>query len=237
MYNINPLMRNVLLTSQEVIFHAPTKHTLDPRMIDNSIIVAEERFLREELGTALYADMANTKNKEITSGNIAAMQILVGTPSDLVPTLKEGDILNSFKFMSTAYQNLWKQFLWKVGAECVLISAYPEGFVQFSSEGTMHQVPPAGLMVTSGFVSPLLGSMKWIMDKKIQDRVGPLVNNMHRYICENRIDFGLYKKPCPDCGDDEGKEKWSGLAQGLYEDDSDKDCCGGREWNDQYRQL
>lgn len=219
MYNLNPLMRNVLITQQEVIFHAPTKQTLDSRMIEQSIIVAEERWIREELGSEFYEDLISKKNLIITSGNLAAQQVLVGPK----PTLKAGDIVNAFEYLNTDYQNLWKMYLWKIVAECVLVSAFPEGYVQMGSQGVFHTVPPAGLQVTSGEVTPLLSSVKWMMDKKIQDRVSPLLNSMHIYLCKNKTTFTLYKKDCADCIKDEEnvKVKNAGLALGIY-DDSDK---------------
>lgn len=220
MYNLNNLMRNVLITAQEVIFHAPTKHTLDPRMIENSIIVAEERFIRAEIGTAMYDDMANAKNVVVTLANKVMLQAAIGA----APILQVGDIVNAFELMSPSYQLLWKQHLWKLVAECTLVSAYPEGFAQFGSEGVFHVSPPAGLMVTSGLVSPLLPTVKWTMDKKIQDRVGPLINSLHSYICKNKTSsvYTLYGKTCiTDCDGTTSapeKEKWSGFALDVYED-------------------
>jgi hypothetical protein len=55
-------MRNVLITTDEVIFHAPTKQTLDPRTIQNSIIIAEERFIVPAIDYPLYYELASTKN-------------------------------------------------------------------------------------------------------------------------------------------------------------------------------
>ena len=213
-------MRNVLITPQEVVFHAPTKHTLDLRMIEQSIIVAEERFIRPELGYAMYDYMATNKNVIVTSGNIAALQLAM---VDSTP-IKEGDIVNAFEQLNPSYQALWKQHLWKIIAECVLTSAYPEGFVQFSSEGVFHTSPPAGLMVTSGLVAPLLPTVRWVMDKKIQDRIAPLMDSMHNYICKNKVESGFdsYGKTCVEnCNGtaDEKKPKWAGLSLDLYDDE------------------
>lgn len=222
-YNKNNLMRNVLITANEVMFHAPTKHTLDQRMIEQSIIIAEERWIRPELGSALYDAMVNTKNVEVTLVNQAALQVLIGAE----PVLAVGDIVNSYKTMSSAYQALWKQYLWKLIAECVIASAYPEAFVQFTSEGINHTSPPAGLMVTSGSVVPLISSSKWVLDKKVQDRIGPMISAMHSYICRYKTDYTLYIGTCPDCEDENPKSKWSGLALGLYDDidNPSSNCC------------
>lgn len=212
MYNLNPLMRNTLITFEEVMFHAQTKHTIDRRQIEQSIIIAEERFISTELGADLYDALTMAKNKVVDSGTLAATQILVGAS----PVIQSGDLINAYEYMSAEYQALWKQHLWKLTAECVMVSAFPEGFVQFSSEGVFHTVPPAGLMVTSGLVTPLLPSMKWMMDKKIMDRISPLLNSMHRYICKNKVNFSLYGKECEDCS--KPNAKWSGIATGLYDE-------------------
>ncbi len=236
MYTINPLMRPVLITTEEVLFHAPTKHTIDPRQIEQSIIIAEERFIRPELGFALYDTMALSKNVVVTGANIATLQAAVdATPrTDGVtpPILVEGMIVNALEQLSPTNQGLWKQYLWKLTAECVLTVALPEGFVQFSSEGAFHSVPPAGLMVTSGLVTPLLQSMKWSLDKKIQDRIAPLIQAMHNYLCKYKTDFPLYNsKGCPDCENtaENSQRKWAGLALGLYDEvdgvDEDERCC------------
>lgn len=218
MYKLNELDRKVLITVDEVIFHAPTKHSLDPRMILQSIIVAEERFIRPEIGSAMYDYIVEQKNIIVTSGNIAALEVVSGL------TLQEGQILNAVEQLNPSYQSLWKNHMWKLTSECVIASSYPEGFAQFGSEGVIHQSPPAGLMVTSGLVTPLLGTVKWAMDKKIQDRIAPLFDSMHEYICKNKVTNGysLYRKTCPeiDCnGDIEVKEKWAGLALDMYDDD------------------
>lgn len=223
-YNINDLNRNVLITPKEVIRHAPTKHVLDERMIASSIIIAEERFIRPELGSTLYDAICAQKNVVITSGNQTAMQTASG-----IATLPIGTILNAYELItSNQYKNLWNQFLWKVCAECVLVAAYPEGFVQFGSEGSVHNDPPAGLQVTSGFVVPLLSSLKWIVDKKVQDRIGPLLSAMHDYICRNISDYATWydQTKCPDCNKPgETDRKWTGWATGLYEDDDNERRC------------
>lgn len=223
MYNVNRLERNVLITVEEVLFHAPTKHTIDPRIIEQSIIIAEERFLREELGYAMYDYMVTNKNVVVDAGNLAATQVLVGSN----PILAEGNLVNSYEYLPVAYKTLWKQLLWKLTAECVIATAFPEGFVQFSSEGVFHTVPPAGLMVTSGLVTPLLTTTKWALDKKIKDRIGPMIQATHNYICRNKTDFAYYTKDCPSCNDQNKNGKWSGLALGLYDDEeeSNKNCC------------
>ncbi len=227
MYRINPLMRNVLITTDEVIFHAPTKHTLDPRTIQNSIIIAEERFIRPALSSAYYEYLCGIKNKEVTADNKSAIEaeITNSLPAGSDPVVLEvGDIVNSRNYLTGHDLNLWKQHLWKLIAEAVVLVSFPEGFVQFTSEGVVHNAPPAGPMTTSGVVSPDLKTVKWSLDKKIQLRIDPLLEAMHNWICERKIYYPVYGKPC-DC-DASGKSigKRSDWVLGIY-DDEENDCC------------
>lgn len=213
-YRKNLLKKNVLITPEDVIFHAPTKHEVDHRMIISSIIVAEERFLKTELGYDLYEELIAAKNVLITSANKVAQETLTGL------TLAVDDIVNGEGYLTPVQRALWDKHLWKLTAECVMVSAYPEGFVQYGSEGTLHNNPPAGLMVTSGHVVPLLSSLKWVVEKKVKDRIDPLIRSMHEYICKNEADFPLYGKECESCKDSEAdyRRKFQGIAMDLYDD-------------------
>lgn len=216
MYTVNNLKKNVLITPQETLFHAPTSQVVDHRLIEPSIIIAEERFIRDEIGTDFYDALIAAKNRVVDSNNIEDLQEKVGAEI----TIHEGDIVNSYLFLSAADQALWTSYLWKLTAECVLLTSFPEGFVQFSSEGTFHKVPPAGLMVTSGLVTPLLSSTKWMTDKKMMARISPLVIALHNYICKYKTNYPLYGKECDTCKTTE-KRIWTGIATSIY-DDEDK---------------
>lgn len=216
MYTVNNLKKNVLITPQETLFHAPTSQVVDYRLIEPSIIIAEERFIRDEIGTDFYDSLIVAKNRVVDSSNIADLQEKVGAEI----TIHEGDIVNSYLFLSAADQALWISYLWKLTAECVLLTSFPEGFVQFSSEGTFHKVPPAGLMVTSGLVTPLLSSTKWMTDKKMMARISPLVIALHNYICKYKTNYPLYGKECDTCKTTE-KRIWTGIATSIY-DEEDK---------------
>lgn len=228
MVRLNPLQRNVLITNHEVIFHAPTQHTLDPRSIQQAIIIAEERFIRPALGEDLYEEMLAQKNTEVTGENLAAQQQLLNTSmagTQNIPVLKEGDIVNNTDGLSANNRTLWKQHLWKLTAECVLLVAFPDGFVQFASSGIVHNNPPANLMMTtqSNLTTPELKSVRWMMDKKLMDRIDPLIEAMHTWICKRKDQYPLYDKPC-DC-DAKGApfQKKTDWVMGLY-DDEEKNC-------------
>ena len=230
MYRLNNLMRNVLITTDEVVFHAPTKQTLDPRTIQNCIIIAEERFIVPEFGFDLYYDMASYKNVVVTSLNIVSLQTKFqnsATPPQNTITLKEGMIVNAYELMPVDYQALWIQQLWKLLSECVMVIAYPEAFIQFGTEGIMHGVAPAGPMTTATTVGPDLKSVKWVMDKKIADRIDPLITAMKNFICwQRKTSPAIYPKytiPCPCENDDTVKVRKSNFVLGIYDDD-DVNC-------------
>lgn len=214
----------MLITYEEVVFHAPTKHTLDERLITQSIIIAEERFFRPELCYDFYESLINSKNVLVTSSNLTDLQddIDDATADDdpLGPLqIAEGDLLNASEFLTEKNQELWNKYLWKAVAEAVVISAYPDAYIQLGSEGAVHTVSPAGLQQTSGFVLPLLSSMKWAIDKKVQDRLGPLLDAMKQYLCRNRSSFEAYcKEKCP-CEDEHQNTKNAGIALNFYHDD------------------
>lgn len=228
-YSLNPLMRNVLITNNEVLFHAATKQTMDIRLIQQHIIIAEERFIRTALGNALYTAMVNTKNVTITSGNIDAYQQLF--TNGIV--LREGNIVNSYKLMPLEYQQLWLDILWKLVSECVTLLALPESWVQLGAEGVIHSAPPKSPFETSGMASPDLASVKFLMDKKQMDRIDPLLNALQYYLCGNKAAYPLYKG-CPQDPTEEPQQKRSDIVLGIYDDNDRRKGCFREERNYDY---
>lgn len=237
MYRINPLMRNVLITADEVLFHAPTKQTIDPRKIEHSIIIAEERFIRPALGYEYYTALCDGKNLTITALNIVAQQALINAslPEGAQEvTLVEGDVINSMSYLAADNLALWKQHLWKLTAECVMLIAMPEGYVQFGSEGAVFNQPPGGPMSDRGsIVTPDLPSMKFAMNKKLQDRIDPLREALHQWLCKQQkadsTKYTLYTKHC-DCNvDGIAYKRKTDIVLGIY-DDEDDNCCDEWGW-------
>lgn len=228
MYQLNPLMRNVLITTNEVIFHAPTKHTMDPRIIQQAIIIAEERFIVPALGFTFYTALVNEKNVEIIDDTVKdAMQLLMPVPAN--PVLQLGDVVNAMEFMTTDNRALWKQVLWKLCAECVMLIAYPEAYIQFGAEGLHHSVAPASPMGGGQIVGPDLRSVKWMMDKKHTDRIDPLLESLQSYICFYKSKYPSYTDcPCEN-SDSEFQGKKTNIILGLYDDVDDR-CCDDDMW-------
>lgn len=198
----------MLITVDEVIFHAPTGQTLDPRMIEQSIIVAEEGIIRVALGYDFYRALVDAKNTLVTSGNKESLQTTITNAlpngsQDVV--LTAGDIVNAYELLTTENKTLWTEHLWKLTAEVVIMTAYPEGFVQLDSQGVHHKNAPAGPMTTGGLVSPDLRTVKWMLDKKQMMRIDPLREAMHLWICKqqkaDKTKYTLYEKAC-DCDAD-----------------------------------
>lgn len=218
MYKVNNLKRPVLISTDEVVFHAPTKHTLDPRTVEQSIIIAEERFAVQVLGYELYLTLCSEKNRTVDTLNISDLT------SKTSAMLEIGDLVNASEFLSVKNKALWDHILWKFMAECVMLTAAPEGFVQFGSEGVFHQQATSSPMGGGGVVTPELRSMKWAMDKKMFDRIDPLKTAVHNFICRHKSDYPLYDKPC-DC-DASGNpyKRRTDVAVGVYDDDEPSKC-------------
>jgi hypothetical protein len=225
MYNVNLLKQNVLITPAEVIHHAPVDHTFDPRIIMNSIIIAEERFIRPALGNGLYDLMASEKNVLVDSTNIADLQ----THFDDV-TLQEGDLVNAYEFLTVENLKLWKGGnLWKLCAEAVIMLVIPDQYIHTTTSGVVHKAPPASVMSAAQVVAPDLAGVKWLMDKKTMDRIDPLTEAVKNFICRYPTDYPLYTWcPCKDdCASDQGTGGGkSGWVTGIY-DEQDKRCCDG----------
>lgn len=212
-------MRNVLITTDEVVFHAPTKQTIDPRTIQQAIILAEERFVRPMLGDEFYDSICGEKNIVVTSGNKTSLESSINgsLSSGETVTLNVGDIVNALEFLDGDYTELWKKYLWKFIAEGVLLMATPDSFVQFGSAGVVHGAPQSGMMA-SGEVTPDIKAVKWLMDKKMMDRIEPMREAMHGFLCKNAIRYQFYTKDCGCNVDGVAYKRKSDIIMGLYDD-------------------
>ena len=74
MYLINRLNRNVLITPDEVIFHAATDSDISERQILQNIIVAEERFIPSIIGDKFYEDFISKKNVKVTENQFVIIR-------------------------------------------------------------------------------------------------------------------------------------------------------------------
>jgi hypothetical protein len=114
MYRVITQLRKVLITPDEVIAFCLQGHTIDPKMIEPSIIVAEERLVRPFLGFDFYESLVAQKCKIITEANKEAIQTLI---NDSLPdeaqdvVLEVDDIVNAMEYLSPDNLNSGKNIL------------------------------------------------------------------------------------------------------------------------------
>jgi hypothetical protein len=207
MYRINRLHRNVLVTPDEVIFHAATDNEIDERQVLNNIIVAEERFIANSLGDSFYEDFISKKNVKVDVNNqadlltkINASLVLSGGYAISATDIPIGTIINSIELVDNEwYVKLWDRFLWKLTAECVDMMTIVPSWLRHTSIGQQLNNPNT---LGGNGASSASGNQKDVQFKInifLQDRIDPLTERMRLWICQNKEHFELYTK---DCGGD-----------------------------------
>ncbi|AZA82159.1 hypothetical protein C1637_09985 [Chryseobacterium lactis] len=210
MYRLNNLKRNVLITPDEVIFHAATDQQIAERQILQNIIVAEERWIANAICDKFYEDFISKKNVTVTQENKADLLQKINTSFELDglnpikdSDLKIGMIINAIEFVDNLwYVKLWERFLWKLSAECVDMTSIVPSWLRHTSIGQQMNNPNA---IGGNGASSASGGVKEINFKQassIQDRIDPLIERMHLWICQNKENFPLYCKDCGGCGCD-----------------------------------
>lgn len=224
MYKVNPLPRKVLITTDEVVSQGPVDANPDPRILLQSIQVAEDRFIKPAIGKALYYDFREMKNVLVTDVNKSNLQ----TSFDNGAILNNGDLVNAIELVANDwYVQLWNEYLWKLTAECVVYIASPTNYSKFTSAGEMNNNPHSVAMSTngSGSASVNLAGMQWKMDQLLMNRIDPVKASMHEWICDNIGNFPLYDKPCRHNDDGISYQRKSGWIH-MYDDkDRKKTCC------------
>lgn len=234
MIGLNPLRTKVLITTDEVQFHAPTDHQMDPRMTLQSIIIAERRFIKPMIGAVVYDALIAAKNILVTTANMAGLQtdINVGRTGREIITLKAGDYVNSDTYLSVAQLALWQNYLHKITAECVYFTGLPVVRSRMTSQGVMQNDP--NTINNNGTSATIdLKDLKHLMDRSLQDRISPLIEDMHQYMCTSG--YVGYDK---DCGCDsngvpQSRVKKTDIILGMYDDDEQCGCRKRRdcEWD------
>lgn len=217
MIGLNRLRTKVLITTDEVIFHAPTDQTIDPRIIQQCIIIAERRFVKPVLTKSVYNTLIDTKNKLVTADNKATLQdeLNSGRAADRESiVLVEGDYVNSDTYLTDAQQTLWKDHLHKITAECIWLVAMPVNRARFAAKGMLKNNPET-IAENRDSVTIDLNDLKHILDKGLNERITVLITDMQEYLCDNK--FPGYEG-CS-CNDKNGQaQKSSGVIFGLYDD-------------------
>ncbi|WNI34694.1 hypothetical protein [Chryseobacterium sp. SG20098] len=225
MYRINNTARNTLITPDEVRFHSPSDGSEGERMILQNIIVAEERWIKSELGYEFYEDFINKKNVEVTASN--KNDLLQKIKADYAQDntefpdllLKEGKIINAIEFVNNDwYKTLWKQYLWKITAECVDAMTIVPSWLETTASGQQMKNPNS-IGNSAGVASGSAKDVKFKMDNAVLERIQPLLISMHEWLCRHKNHFPLYKKACSECESDEVKSTVGvGWAFNIYED-------------------
>lgn len=206
MYRLNRTNRNVLITPDEVLFHSPSAGDVGERQILNNIIVAEERFVANALGFDFYEAIIEKKNVTVTATNKAELltklkesylEQKVNFTDDLI---KEGMIINSIDFITDPWiKKLWQQYLWKITAECVDLMLIVPSWLQSTASGQQMQNPKTIGSMDQKSASGERNDIKFKMDNALLERVDPLTQRMHQWLCRYKQHFPLYKKSCDDC--------------------------------------
>ena len=223
MYRLNRTSRNVLITPDEVIFHAAITSDVGERQILNNIIIAEERFIAEELGYEFYEKIINLKNVEVTEENKgdllaklkASYQLQGVTFKD--EDLQIGMIVNALEFIEDEWViNLWKKYLWKLTAECVDFVTVVPSWLQTTASGQQTKNPRT--ISSTDSASGSRNDVVFKMHDSIQDRIGPLMSNMQDWLCRHQSYFPEYTKSCGGCnGEQSNRSGNTGFAFGHYD--------------------
>lgn len=230
MYRINRLGRNLLITPDEVIFHAATDQDIAERPILQNIIIAEERWIANAICDKFYEDFINKKNREVTSEN--RLEVLEKINLTISKPIKESDlpigsIVNAIEFVENEwYVKLWKRFLWKLTAECVDAMSIVPSWLKHTSSGQQMNNPKVVGGNSAGSASGDMKDIKFKIDNSIQDRIDPLIERMRLWICQNKEHFPLYCKDCGGCGCDGELDDIDGVSHirktnfitNIYED-------------------
>lgn len=231
MYALNNIQKNVLITATECQYKFGK--AIAPEKWNAAIEVAEARFIQPLLGYDLYTDICNTKNVEVTTLNIAALQTIFNDqypPANSI-VLQVGNIVNAVELLSTEYQALWNNALWTYVYECVFLIGLPTNYAQFSASGIVKNNPVGSVIgdTHSNSVGVSLNDIKWMEDRALLDRINPLQAQLELYLCMNKADYPLYDSVC-NCKDydSKNKEKVKRTTSFLdiYPDDCDCDNYG-----------
>lgn len=226
MYRLNKTLRNVLITPDEVKFHSPSTGEEGERLVLQNIIPAEERWIANALGFDFYDHICELKNRIVTEDNKADLlaKIKADYAQDKISftdeLLRPGMIINAIEFVNDDWiVKLWRQYLWKITAECVDLMNIVPSWLQTSKNGQQFQNP--NNISATGSASGSMKDVAFKMDNAMLERIDPMLERMHQWICKNKSHFPKYTKPCDDCGCHEKTNKSItpnvGFAFGHYD--------------------
>lgn len=225
MYRLNRTSRFVLITVDEIIAKAAIDQDVDIRIIENSIEVAEERFIAPILGDVFYEDFLNKKNILVTNANKAALLAKVNDSLQYegkkpIADLKVGSIVNAIEEVQDAnLRNLWNRFLWRLTVEAVDMMSTVPSWLRHTKQGQQQNNPNA--IGGNGQESASGGrkDIEFKIDRAMMDRINPIRERMHMYICNNKDAYPLYGGECECEEDGVNANLKGGWLLGVYEDE------------------
>ena len=222
MYRKNSLTRPVLITIDEILTKAAVDENADTRFLVSSIEVAEERYIAPALGDAMYEDFINQKNVQVTAGNQAALLVQIngsltsyGKNPIVLADIPVGSWVNAIEMCSTAYQNLWNRFLWKITAEAVDMCAVIPSWTRTTAQGQQQNSPKTLNSDSAGSATADRKDVEYKLDSMSQQRLYPLIARMKKWIA----DTGGYPLfPVTKKADGIDGQQKGGIIMGLYSD-------------------
>lgn len=233
MYRINYTGRPVLITPDEVLFHAATDKDADVRMILQNIIIAEERWIAPALGDDFYYDFVSKKNTKVTQANQASLLATInasltaaGKATITTAAIPVGSYINAIEYITdAAYVELWEMFLWKLTAEAVDLATIVPSWLRSTAQGQQKNNPEVIGGNGQNSASGDRKDVQFKIDKAVQDRLDPLIERMHLWLCKRQSSYSLYTKAC-ECDNPDGvsfkrKTDW---VFGAYSEDGCTEC-------------
>lgn len=233
MYRINPLPRKVLVTTDEVIAMGPTVENVDPNNLLHAIIIAEERFVKKFMCKNMYYKMRDEKNIIVGANNKSLLESKVNNGNSGVDILlEEGEMVNAIEEVTTpGYKEWWFEYGWKLVAECVVYIATPTNWSRYTAQGEVQNNPKTITGSGEGSMSGDLKDVKWKMDKLLMDRIDPLIEAMHEWMCDNKASLPGFdchdcSKYCSDHNTKDGisYKRKTGWVHNIYDKATNK-CC------------
>lgn len=231
-YRVNPLPRKVLITSDEVIKMGPVSNDPGVQKLDDAIIIAEERFMKKLMCKSFYYEFRDAKNKIVTADNKAALEAQVNVGNSGEPIVLEvGEMINAIEFVQDDnWKEWWFEFGWKILAECVVYVASPVNWIRYEAQGMMQNNPKSVAITNDGqgAASAELKDVRWMMDKMLMDRIDPLIEASHEWLCDHKGSFPGYNCKRCHCDDDGNGVSWqrkSPWVHGVYDKKKKGHCC------------
>lgn len=227
MYCIAPNTgRNTLITPQEVIEYANVSDNMDMKIIRNSIIVAEERFIVPLIGFAAYSAFCSAKNVAIDGTNSATIRAAIDTQNAAygIAAISDADWatvfkVNAIELCSDIYQQVWNQYLLQICAEAVHAQLVVVGWTRTTAAGEMQNAPKS-ITGNSDVASASMKDVKMKQDNIYLSRITPLCNAFKDWMCYTMLALPYFDNSY--CNVKKENANSFGLAMGGYDDKDDE---------------